>query len=124
MLSIVAAALLLPAATAAGGNVPLKRATGPMVEVTSGQDTYSHEKEMPLDDAGAVAAHLRRQGESKPEIVRAPGRKGTFLASDFGGGKPGEEFGRCIILLQGSRSELRELARTRAGGGANNLTPT
>ncbi len=122
MLPTLAAALLLSAATAAGPSVPLKRATGPMVEVAKGDETYWQEKGISPDDAGAVAAYLRRLGESRPEIVRVPGRAGTFLASDFGG-KTGEDFGRCLILLQSARGEIRELSRTRGAGEAHSLSP-
>ena len=119
MLPTLAAMLLLSAAPA---TVPLKRATGPMVEVTSGEETYAHEKGIAPDDVGAVHAYLKRIGESKPEIVRVPGRSGTFLASDFGG-KTGEDFGRCLILLQSTKGEMRELSRTRGAGDAYSLTP-
>jgi hypothetical protein len=120
MLPAVAATLLLAASGA--GAVPLQRATGAMVEATRGEETWWHEKAIAPDDAGAVAAYLRRRGESKPEIVRVPGRPGTFLASDFGG-RTGEDFGRCLILLQSVRGELRELARTRGAGDAYSLKP-
>jgi hypothetical protein len=90
-----------------------------MVEVTAGQETYAQEKGISADDAGAVFAHLKRLGESKPQIVRVPGRKGTFLASDFTG-RTGEDFGRCLFLLQLGKGGVRELARTaRAGEGAS-----
>lgn len=120
MLPSAAAALLLAASGA--GAVPLQRATGAMVEVTRGEESWWHEKAIAPDDAGAVAAYLRRRGESKPEIVRVPGRPGTFLASDFGG-RTGEDFGRCLILLQSARGEIEELARTRGAGDAYSLKP-
>ncbi len=121
MLPTVAAALLLPSALAAAG-VPLQRATRAMVEVTRGEEAYWHEKGIAPDDAGAVHAYLKRLGESRPEIVRVPGRPGTFLASDFGGGT-GEHLGRCLILLQSTRAGVTELSRTRAAGDAYDLTP-
>jgi hypothetical protein len=122
MLPTVAAALVLSAATAAPA-VPLKRATGPMVEITVGQETYAHEKGIAPDDAGAVVAYLKREvGESKPQLVRVPGRAGTFLASDFTGGT-GEDYGRCLFLLQSARGQIRELARTRRAGDAYSLKP-
>jgi hypothetical protein len=113
-------ALLLSALPAAAA--PLARATNAMVEVTQGEATYKYEKGIALDDAGAVAAYLRGRGESNPEIVRVPGRRGTFLASDFGGGT-GEDVGRCLFLLQATRGGVKELARTRGSGDAYNLTP-
>jgi hypothetical protein len=116
------AALLLSAATAASP-VPLKRATAPMVEVTTGQETSWHEKGISPDDAGAVFAYLKKRlGESKPEIVRVPGRKGVFLASDFGG-RTGEDYGRCLFLLQAAKDGIRELDRTRGAGDAYSLKP-
>ncbi len=115
------AALLLAAATAAGP-VPLKRATGPMVEVTEGEETSWHEKGISPDDAGAVFAYLKKQGESKPQIVRVPGRKGLFLASDFTG-RTGEDYGRCLFLLQSAKDGIRELDRTRGAGDAYSLKP-
>lgn len=121
MLPALAAALLLPAAAAASG-VPLPRATAPMVEVTNGQETYRYEKGIAPDDAGAVAAYLRHLGESRPEIVRVPGRKGTFLAADFCGAT-GESLGRCLLLLQAQPSGVRELSRSRGAGEAYSLAP-
>lgn len=121
MLPTLAAALLLHAASGAAP-VPLRRATVAMVEVTIGQETYSHEKGIAPDDAGAVFAYLKRLGESKPEIVRVPGRPGVFLASDFVGGT-GEDYGRCLFLLQSARGGMRELARTRRAGDAYSLRP-
>ncbi|HET8538960.1 MAG TPA: hypothetical protein VFL83_03710 [Anaeromyxobacter sp.] len=121
MSTTLAAALLLWAVSASAP-ATLKRATGAMVEVTNGQETYWHEKGIAPDDVGAVVAYLRRVGESKPEIVRVPGRAGTFLASDFGG-KTGEDFGRCLFLLQSAKGGVRELARTRGAGDAYSLTP-
>ncbi|HEY6099537.1 MAG TPA: hypothetical protein VIW03_08910, partial [Anaeromyxobacter sp.] len=120
MLPIVAAALLLPAATAADG-VPLARATRELVEVTRGEESYWHEKGIAPDDAGAVHAYLKRRGESRPQIVRVPGRPGTFLVSDFCGGTGGD-LERCLILLQSARDEVRELARAR-GAEAYGLKP-
>jgi len=113
--------LLLPATVAAAG-VPLTRATGAMVEVTRGEGTYWHEKGVAPDDAGAVYAHLKRLAESRPRIVRLPGRPGTFLVSDFGGGGA-ENIGRCLILLESTRGGIRELSRTRGAGDAYNLDP-
>lgn len=115
------AALLLSAATAAAP-VSLKRVTGPMVEVTTGQETSWHEKGISPDDAGAVLAFLKRLGESKPQIVRVPGRKGLFLASDFTG-RTGEDYGRCLFLLQAAKDGIRELDRTRGAGDAYSLRP-
>lgn len=114
-------ALLLSAAIAAS-SVPLKRATGPMVEVTSGQETSWHEKGISSDDAGAVFAYLKKLGESKPQIVRVPGRRGLFLASDFTG-RTGEDYGRCLFLLQAAKDGIRELDRTRGAGDAYSLNP-
>ncbi len=121
MLPTLAAALLFPTALAAAG-VPLARATRALVEVTQGQETYWVEKGISADDAGAVHAFLKRIGESRPEIVRVPGRPGTFLASDFGGGT-GENLGRCLILLRSTRGEIQELSRTRGAGDAYSLKP-
>ncbi len=121
MIPAAAAALLLHAAATAAA-VPLPRATRPMVEVTEGEATYRYEKGIAADDAGAVAAYLRHQGESRPEIVRVPGRKGTFLAADFCGAK-GESLGRCLLLLQAQPGGVRELARTDAAGDAYSLRP-
>lgn len=121
MLPALATALLLPAALAAAG-VPLSRATRATVEATRGDETYSYEKGISPDDAGAVHAHLRRLGESRPVIVRVPGRPGTFLVSDFGRGT-GADAGRCLILLESVRGELRELSRTRGAGDAYSLAP-
>ncbi len=121
MLPCVAAALLLPSALAAAG-VSLPRATRAMVEVTRGQETYRHEKGISPDDAGAIHAYLKRLGESRPEIVRVPGRRGTFLVSDFEGGT-GEHLGRCLILLQSTGAGVRELSRTAGTGDAQDLTP-
>ncbi len=117
----LAAALLLAASTAAAG-VPLARATHPMVEVNEGQATYRYEKGIAPDDAGAVAAYLRHLGESGPEILRVPGRKGTFLAADFCG-STGESLGRCLLLLQTGRDGVRELSRSRGAGDAYSLRP-
>jgi hypothetical protein len=121
MLPTVAAALLLPVAVAASG-VPLVRKTRPMVDAARGDETYRYEQGMAPDDAGAVAAYLRRAGESRPEIVRVPGRKGTFLASDFCG-RTGENLERCLVLLQSTRGEIRELARSGGAGNAYTLRP-
>ncbi len=121
MLPALAAALLLPAATAAAGGA-LSRATGPMVDVATGEETYRCEKDIAPDDAGAVAAYLRHLGESHPEIVRVPGRKGTFLAADFCGAT-GESLGRCLMLLQAQPTGVRELSRTRGAGEAYSLRP-
>lgn len=117
------AALLLPAALGAAAVVPLKRATGELVEVTAGQESYRHEQGIAPDDAGAVHAFLRRLGGSRPEIVRVPGRKGTFLAADFCGGA-GTDLERCLFLLQSHRGgEIRELARAGGGPQAHALDP-
>ncbi len=116
------AALLLPAVAAAGPTVPLKRATGPLVELGRGEETYWAEKGMKPDDAGAVRAFLAKLGESKPEIVRVPGRPGVFLASDFVGAT-GQDYGRCLFLLESARGGIRELARTRRAGDAYSLRP-
>jgi hypothetical protein len=121
MLPSLVAALLLPPALGAAG-VPLTRATRAMVEVARGEETYRHEKGISPDDAGAVHAYLRRLGESRAEIVRVPGRPGTFLASDFGGGS-GEKLERRLILLQSARGEVRELSRTSGAGDAWRLQP-
>src|SRR5512133_1638914 len=121
MLAALAAALLFPAATAASGGA-LARATGPMVDVANGEETYRCEKGIAPDDAGAVAAYLRHLGESRPEIVRVPGRKGTFLAADFCGAT-GESLGRCLMLLQTQPAGVRELSRTRGAGEAYSLRP-
>ena len=121
MLPALAAALLLPAATSAS-SVPLARATRPMIEVTNGQETYRYEKGIAPDDAGAVAAYLRHLGESRPEIVRVPDRKGTFLAADFCGAT-GESLGRCLLLVQAQPGGVRELSRTRGAGEAYSLRP-
>ncbi len=119
---ISAAAVLLLHVASAAAPVALPRATRPMVEVTEGEATYRYEKGIAADDAGAVAAYLRHQGESRPEIVRVPGRKGTFLAADFCGAK-GESLGRCLLLLQAQPGGVRELARTDAAGDAYSLRP-
>jgi hypothetical protein len=111
MLPAAAAALLLAPALAAAADVPLARSTQPMVEVANGEQTYRYEKGIAPDDVGAVAAYLRHIGESRPEIVRVPGRKGTFLAADFCGAT-GESLGRCLLLLQVQPAGVRELART------------
>lgn len=116
-----AAALLLPL-TLAASSVPLERTTRVMVDVARGEETWRHEKGMAPDDAGAVAAYLRHLGESRPDIVRVPGRAGTFLASDFCGAT-GESLGRCLILLQSTRGGVRELARSRGAGEAYSLRP-
>jgi hypothetical protein len=119
MLPAHAAALLV---TAAAAGVPLARSTRPMVDVSEGDQTYRYEKGMAPDDAGAVAAHLRHLGESRPAIVRVPGRKGTFLAADFCGAT-GESLGRCLLLLEARPSGIRELSRTRGAGEAYSLEP-
>jgi hypothetical protein len=119
MLPAHAAALLLAAAAA---GVPLPRSTRPMVDVAEGEQTYRYEKGMAPDDAGAVAAHLRRLGESRPAIVRVPGRKRTFLAADFCGAT-GESLGRCLLLVEAQPSGIRELSRTRGAGEAYSLEP-
>ena len=121
-LRILAAALLLPAGVAAAADLPLKRATGPMVEVTSGEETLWQEQGIAPDDAGAVQAFLKRLGESRPQIVRVPGRPGVFLASDFVG-RTREDYGRCLFLLQSAKGEVRELGRTRRAGDAYTMKP-
>ncbi len=121
MLATAASALLLPLAVAAS-SVPLSRATRAMVDAPGGDEPYRFEKAIAPDDAGAVAAYLRRLGESRPEIVRVPGRAGTFLASDFCGAK-GESLGRCLILLQSTKGEVRELSRSGGAGEAYGLRP-
>ncbi len=121
MLPAIAAALLLPVAAAASG-VPLARSTREMVEVTEGEATYRYEKGIAPDDAGAVAAYLRRVGESRPDIVRVPGKKGTFLAADFCGAT-GESLGRCLMLVRAEAAGVRELSRTRGAGEAYSLRP-
>lgn len=119
MLPALAAALLVAAAAA---GVPLARATRDMVEVTNGEETYRYERGLAPDDAGAIAAYLRHLGESRPEIVRVPGRTGTFLAADFCGAT-GESLGRCLLLLQAQPAGVRELSRTRGAGEAYGLRP-
>lgn len=121
MLATLAAALLLPA-TLAAGSVPLARATREMVEVADGQELFRHEKGISPDDAGAVHAFLKRLGESRAEIVRVPGRAGTFLASDFCGSS-GEDLGRCLVLVHAARGGVRELSRTPVVRGADGLHP-
>ncbi len=118
----LAAALLVPAATAAAAEVRLARATGTLVEAGGAGETYWAEKGISADDAGAIRAFLRRRGDSKPQIVRVPGRPRLFLASDFAGGT-GADYGRCLFLLESSRGEIRELARTRGEGNAYSLKP-
>lgn len=121
MLPSLVALLLLPSALGAT-DVPLERATRAMVEVARGEETYRHEQGIAPDDAGAVHAYLRRLGESRPEIVRVPGRPGTLLVSDFGGGS-GVKLERCLILLQSTPGGVRELSRTRGAGDASSLQP-
>ncbi len=122
MLPTLAAALLLPAAAAAAG-VQLSRVTRATVEATRGDETYWYEKGIAPDDAGAVHAYLRRLGDSsRPVIVRVPGKPGRFLVSDFVRGT-GADVGRCLVLLESKRGEVRELARTDGAGGAYGLRP-